>query len=46
MNNFRFINNALHVENVSIKNLSKVIKTPFYCYSTNAIIEKFSNVTD
>tara|TARA_B100000315_G_scaffold257021_2_gene304514 strand:+ start:2176 stop:3429 length:1254 start_codon:yes stop_codon:yes gene_type:complete len=42
VNNFRFINNVLHVENVSIKNLSKVIGTPFYCYSTNAIIEKFN----
>ena len=42
MSNFKFKNNVLHVENVSINNLKKKFGTPFYCYSTNTIIEKFN----
>ena len=42
MNDFKFKNNVLHVENVSINNLIKKFDTPFYCYSANTIIGKIN----
>ena len=41
MNNLKFKKNDLLIEGVSIKKLSKKFETPFYCYSTSTIIEKF-----
>ena len=41
MNNFVLKKNDLFVEKVSITKLSKKFATPFYCYSSNTIIEKF-----
>ena len=41
MNNLNFKKNSLFIENVSIKNLSNKFSTPFYCYSSKTIIEKF-----
>ena len=41
MNNLKFKKNDLLIECVSIKKLSKKFQTPFYCYSTSTIIEKF-----
>ena len=42
MNNFKFKNNILHVENISINNLIAKFGTPFYCYSADTIIRKFN----
>ena len=41
MNNLNFKKNSLFIENVSIKNLLNKFSTPFYCYSSKTIIEKF-----
>ena len=41
MNNLKFKKNDLLIEEVSVKNLSKKFETPFYCYSSRTIIEKF-----
>ena len=41
MNNFKLKKSDLLIEGVSIKKLSKKFETPFYCYSSSAIIEKF-----
>ena len=41
MNNFKLKKNDLLIEGVSVKKLSKKFETPFYCYSSSTIIEKF-----
>ena len=41
MNNFKLKKSDLLIEGVSIKKLSKKFETPFYCYSSSTIIEKF-----
>ena len=41
MNNLKLKKNDLLIEGVSIKKLSKKFETPFYCYSSSTIIEKF-----
>ena len=41
MNNFKLKKNDLFVEDISIKKLARKFATPFYCYSSNAIINKF-----
>ena len=41
MNNLKFNKNDLFVEGLSVKEIAKKFKTPFYCYSTSEIIEKF-----
>ncbi|MBA5723631.1 diaminopimelate decarboxylase [Candidatus Liberibacter sp.] len=39
MNSFKNHEGSLHAENVSLEKISRVVGTPFYCYST-AIIEQ------
>jgi len=41
VNNLKFKKNDLLIEGVSVTSLSKKFATPFYCYSTKTIIEKF-----
>ncbi len=41
MNDLKFKKNNLFIENISIKKLVKKFSTPFYCYSSNAIIQRF-----
>ena len=41
MNNLKFNKNDLFVEGLSVKEIAKKFKTPFYCYSKSEIIEKF-----
>ena len=41
MNNFKLKESDLLIEGVSVKKLSKKFETPFYCYSSSTIIEKF-----
>ena len=41
MNNLKFKKNDLFIENISIKKLAKKFATPFYCYSSNTIIQKY-----
>ncbi|MBL0848610.1 MAG: diaminopimelate decarboxylase [Candidatus Liberibacter ctenarytainae] len=41
MNSFKYYEGSLHVEEVSLKNISQTVKTPFYCYSTAAIEENY-----
>ena len=41
MSNLKFKKNDLFIEKVSVKKLSKKFETPFYCYSSSGIIEKF-----
>ncbi len=41
MNNLKFKKNDLFIENISIKKLAKKFSTPFYCYSSNTIIQKY-----
>tara|TARA_Y100000590_G_scaffold459857_1_gene617943 strand:+ start:1576 stop:2841 length:1266 start_codon:yes stop_codon:yes gene_type:complete len=41
VNNLKFNKNDLFVEGLSVKEIAKKFKTPFYCYSTSEIIEKF-----
>ncbi|MEC8100467.1 MAG: diaminopimelate decarboxylase [Pseudomonadota bacterium] len=42
MQSFSYINNILHCEKVSIREVCKKIKTPFYLYSSKAILDNFS----
>ena len=44
MNNFKLKKNDLFVEDISIKKLAGKFATPFYCYSSNAIINKFKKL--
>jgi len=41
VNNLKFKKNDLFIENISIKKLAKKFSTPFYCYSSNTIIQKY-----
>ena len=41
MNNIKYKKNDLLIEGVSVRNLAKKFPTPFYCYSSKTIIEKF-----
>jgi len=41
VSNLKFKKNDLFIEKVSVKKLSKKFETPFYCYSSSGIIEKF-----
>ncbi len=43
MSYFKYKNNNFFSENVSIKNIAKKIKTPFYLYSGNRIKENFQS---
>ncbi len=42
MNAFKFINNELHAEEVPISKISESVGTPFYCYSTACIIDRYT----
>lgn len=42
MSAFNYHNGELYVEKIAIKNLAKQIKTPFYCYNANYIIQQFN----
>ena len=42
MNEFKFINNELHAEEVPISKISESVGTPFYCYSTACIIDRYT----
>ena len=41
MNNLKFKKNELYVEGISVKSLTKKFITPFYCYSSNTIVQKY-----
>ncbi|MEG8098975.1 diaminopimelate decarboxylase [Candidatus Liberibacter brunswickensis] len=41
MNFFTYYKGSLYAENVSIKNIAHTVQTPFYCYSTATIKEKY-----
>lgn len=41
MNDFVYIDNTLHCENVSIEQIARQIKTPFYCYSYKTLKRHF-----
>lgn len=43
MSFFEYCEHSLHAERVSIKKISKTVKTPFYCYSTAAIENNYHN---
>tara|TARA_B100000686_G_scaffold160445_1_gene168069 strand:+ start:1536 stop:2801 length:1266 start_codon:yes stop_codon:yes gene_type:complete len=41
VNNLKFKKNELYVEGISVKSLTKKFITPFYCYSSNTIVQKY-----
>lgn len=41
--NFKYINNELHCENVSLNTLAKEVGTPFYVYSKKSFVDRFRN---
>ena len=41
MENFEFKNGQLFVENLAVEEIAKQIPTPFYCYSSKALNDKF-----
>ena len=42
MNEFKYYNNSLHAENVSIADIASKIGTPFYCYSLKEIKDNYN----
>ncbi len=44
MNYFNYQNGILFAEQVSLKEIAKKIGTPFYCYSSSAIINRFDKL--
>jgi len=43
MTSFNYINQKLFIEKISVKNIIKNNKTPFYLYSENQIKENYLN---
>jgi len=43
MNSYHYENQQLHMEQVSVEDITNQINTPFYCYSQTAIIEAYNN---
>ena len=41
---YSYINNQLHCENVDISELSNEIGSPFYCYSSEILTNKYSEI--
>ena len=41
---FKYKKNKLYCENVKVVDICKNIKTPFYVYSSNAIIRNYNNL--
>ena len=46
MNNIGYIEQKLHVEQLSVKLLAEQIQTPFYCYSQSLIEQAYQNYAD
>ena len=41
MSQFAYRNGALHVEDVAIADIAAAVGTPFYCYSSAALVERY-----
>ena len=46
MNCFLYKDNKLHCENVSVEDVCKKIKTPFYLYSSKQIVNNYKSLSD
>jgi diaminopimelate decarboxylase len=46
MSHFAYRDGALHVEQVAIDDIAKAVGTPFYCYSTAALVENYAAFRD
>jgi diaminopimelate decarboxylase len=46
MSQFAYRDGALHVEDVAIEDIATAVGTPFYCYSSAALVESFEAFRD
>jgi diaminopimelate decarboxylase len=46
MNPFQYKNGVMHVENVPIPAIAEAVGTPFYCYSTAALTQRYAAYED
>ncbi|GLQ40106.1 diaminopimelate decarboxylase [Rhizobium albus] len=46
MNHFRYLNGALHAEDVDVAEIAKAVGTPFYCYSTATLTRHYQVFAD
>ena len=43
MNPFVYKNGALHAEDVAVADIASAVGTPFYCYSTAALVQRYTD---
>ena len=46
MSHFAYRDGALHVEQVAISDIATAVGTPFYCYSSATLVEKYAAFHD
>ena len=46
MSSFEYRNGKLHVENLPLEDITREVGTPFFCYSTQAMVNAYNSFAD